>query len=87
MIIHVDANWATKNECKYHCYPSCHPGQIFNEPAFGCTHIAWPPNQEGDFCPIVSCKGVMSRCEIPKLYLTKNEERELGFDKMREDKH
>ena len=78
MNIHLDMDFPVKDsECEYYCYPSCHPAQIFDEAMHGCTHMAWEQNQEGDFCPIVNCKGDTEGCEIPRIKLTKSEETEL----------
>ena len=53
--------------CKHHCSPTCHPGQVDeNEWYYGCLHKAWPQNKAGDFCPFVTCGGDMSKCEIPE---------------------
>ena len=79
MDIHLDMDWPVQGSCKYYCYPSCHPGQVFDKPVYGCTHIAWPTNQGGGFCHIVDCKGKTGGCEIPWLFLTKSEEMELGI--------
>jgi hypothetical protein len=54
--------------CKHHCSPTCHPGQIDeNNWHYGCRHPAWPQNQEGDFVPFVECNGDRRKCEIKKL--------------------
>lgn len=62
--IFVDGDFPSGEKCKFHCWPSCHPMQVGPEDVFGCTHKAWPANQYGDFCPIVSCGGEIEKCEI-----------------------
>ena len=56
--------------CKYYCYPTCHPAQVGPETVYGCTSKVWPQNRDGDFVPIVQCGGDKTKCEIlehPKL--------------------
>jgi hypothetical protein len=61
-----DGDFPTGKGCKYHCSPTCHPGQIDeNEWHYGCLHKAWPQNRMGDFCPFVKCDGETGKCEIP----------------------
>ncbi len=61
---------SAKGDCEFHCSPSCHPAQIDpDEWHYGCTHRAWTQNRAGDFCPIVECKGVKAKCEIPPKFL------------------
>ena len=70
-VLFIDGDFPTNKECKYHCSPTCHPGQIGPEWKYGCLHPSWPQNKEGDFCPFVECGGHKSKCEIPELYLNK----------------
>ena len=70
-VLFIDGNFPTNKECKYHCSPTCHPGQIGPEWKYGCLHPSWSQNKEGDFCPFVECGGHKSKCEIPELYLNK----------------
>lgn len=64
MSIHLDADFKTNRQCEYHCYPSCHPAQINDDPVYGCTNKAWPGNRAGDFVPIVNCEGDPKKCEM-----------------------
>jgi hypothetical protein len=50
--------------CKFHCSPTCHPGQVGPEWKYGCTHPAWPANKYGGFVPLVDCGGDKSKCEL-----------------------
>ena len=60
----------TIKECKWHCLPSVHPGQVDeNKLHYGCLHEAWPQNRKKDFCPIVKCNGNFIKCEIPKRFI------------------
>ncbi len=68
MMLFIDGDFKTDTPCKYHCSPSCHPGQVGPEWVYGCNNKAWPPNRAGDFVPIVMCDGIQSKCEIPKKY-------------------
>jgi len=61
----IDGDFSTATPCKYHCSPTCHPAQVGQEWVYGCRHDAWPQNRAGDFVPIVSCGGIISKCEIP----------------------
>lgn len=65
-MIHVDGNFKTDmGNCKFHCSPSCHPGQVdLDKWHYGCTHKAWPANKYGDFCPLVDCEGQIEKCEL-----------------------
>jgi hypothetical protein len=68
--IFLDGDFSSGKECKYHCSPTCHPGQIDeNNWHYGCLHKAWPQNKEGDFCPFVECDGNPEKCEIPKKFI------------------
>ena len=51
--------WA---ECQYFCSPTCHPAQIGPEWVYGCTNEKHPHFVEGDFVPIVECRGEISKC-------------------------
>ena len=78
MNIHIDGDFSVPgSNCKYHCSPTCHPAQIGPDWVYGCTHIAWPQNEGGDFCPIVACGGDPNKCSIDPYLLTKQEEEEL----------
>lgn len=80
MMIRIDGDFPVEgSKCEYLCSPTCHPAQICDEWQYGCTHIAWPQNQERDFCPIVKCGGNTKNCEIPRYMLTKSEEVNLGL--------
>jgi len=69
-LIFIDGDFPTGAKCKYHCSPTCHPGQIDeNHWHFGCLHKAWPQNRRGDFCPFVECGGDPSKCEMPPRFL------------------
>jgi len=73
-MIHIDGDFKTnKGDCKYHCCPTCHPGQIDPEKwNYGCTHKAWPQNKEGDFVPFVDCDGEKSKCDLKGKIFAKN---------------
>jgi hypothetical protein len=62
----IDGDFKTNmGNCKYHCSPTCHPGQIDPEKwHYGCTHKAWPQNKYGDFVPFVDCDGDILKCEL-----------------------
>lgn len=61
----IDGDFKTEmGDCKYHCCPTCHPGQIGPEWHYGCTHKAWPQNKYGDFMPFVECGGIKANCEL-----------------------
>lgn len=63
--MYIDGDFPTKGKCKYHCSPTCHPGQIDEDKwHYGCTHLAWPANKAGDFCPFVECGGNVKNCEL-----------------------
>jgi len=64
--IFIDGDFPSgKGNCKYHCSPTCHPGQIDPDKwHFGCTHKAWPQNKYGDFVPFVDCEGNKSKCDL-----------------------
>lgn len=62
----IDGDFPTSKECKYHCRPTCHPGQIGDTWKYGCLHDAWGANKYGDFCPLVDCDGNPKKCEIPE---------------------
>ena len=63
----IDGNFVTNlGNCKYHCSPTCHPAQTGPEWKYGCLHMAWPQNREGDFPPIVECDGKIENCDIPR---------------------
>lgn len=66
--IFIDGDFPSGQGCKYHCSPTCHPGQIGPEWHYGCTHKAWPQNRF-DFCPFVECGGQVAKCEIPERFL------------------
>jgi hypothetical protein len=69
MII-LDGDFLTGAPCRYHCSPTCHPGQVDEDKwHYGCLHKAWPQNRFGDFCPLVECGGDPEKCEIPKRLL------------------
>lgn len=52
-------------DCKHHCSPTCHPGQIDPDKwHYGCLHPAFPSNRYGDFCPLVDCGGDKNKCEL-----------------------
>ena len=57
-----------KTKCKHWCSPSCHPAQTGDKWLYGCTHIAWPANKSGDFCPIVECDGDQKNCDLVNNY-------------------
>jgi hypothetical protein len=62
----IDGDFKTEmGDCKYHCSPTCHPGQVGPDWYYGCTHKAWPQNKYGDFVPFVKCGGLKEKCEIP----------------------
>lgn len=65
-IIFIDGDFQSGiGECKYHCLPTCHPGQIDPDNwQYGCTHKAWWQNRVGDFVPFVECEGDISKCEL-----------------------
>ena len=66
-IVFIDGDFPTGKGCKYHCSPTCHPGQVDeNKWHFGCTHPAWPQNRERDFGPFVDCDGDKRKCELKK---------------------
>lgn len=67
--IHIDGDFPTGQECRYHCSPSCHPCQVGPEWVYGCTHPAWPANRCGDFVPIVDCGGTRAKCDLCKTKL------------------
>ena len=60
----IDGDFKTGMGCPYHCSPTCHPGQIGPKWHYGCTHMAWPANKEGDFVPFVECGGDKSKCDM-----------------------
>lgn len=61
----IDGDFKTDmGDCEFHCFPTCHPGQIGPEWHYGCTHKAWPQNKYGDFVPFVDCGGEKSKCEL-----------------------
>lgn len=64
--IFIDGDFPTGKKCKYHCSPTCHPGQIGPDWKYGCTHKAWPQNKYGDFVPLVECDGEPERCELKR---------------------
>jgi len=65
--IFIDGDFSTGKACKFHCSPTCHPGQVDeNKWHYGCLHKAWPQNRAGDFCPFVECEGDPAKCEVPK---------------------
>jgi hypothetical protein len=51
-------------DCKFHCFPTCHPAQIGPDAIYGCLHKAWPANRNGDFVPIVNCGGHKDHCDL-----------------------
>jgi hypothetical protein len=64
-IFFIDGDFKTgMGGCKFHCSPTCHPGQIGPEWHYGCTYKAWPQNKYGDFVPFVECNGSISKCEL-----------------------
>ncbi len=65
-MIYIDGDFKTGiGNCKYHCSPTCHPGQVDPDKwHYGCTHKAWPQNRHGDFVPFVDCDGEISKCEL-----------------------
>jgi hypothetical protein len=65
-VMFIDGDFKTgMGNCKYHCSPTCHPGQIDHDKwHYGCTHKAWPQNKYGDFVPFVDCDGDISKCEL-----------------------
>jgi len=66
----IDGDFPTGKECKYHCSPTCHPGQVDEKNwHYGCLHKAWPQNREGDFCPFVECGGNPAKCEVPEKHI------------------
>jgi len=61
----IDGDFKTNmGNCKYHCSPTCYPGQIGPEWHYGCTHKAWPENKYGDFVPFVKCEGKKENCDL-----------------------
>ena len=61
----IDGDFPTNKKCKYHCSPSCHPGQTDPDKwHYGCLHKAWPANKYNDFCPLVECDGKTTKCEL-----------------------
>ena len=65
MSIFLDGTFGTGKKCKFHCYPSCHPGQVDEERRrYGCLHPEWPENRKGEFCPLVDCDGDILKCEL-----------------------
>lgn len=69
MSIFLDGDFASnKGACKYHCSPSCHPGQTGDasgtEWFYGCRHMAWPQNRAHDFVPFVDCCGDTAKCDM-----------------------
>ena len=62
----IDGDFKTgMGDCKYHCSPSCHPGQCDPDKwHYGCLHKAWPSNRIDDFCPLVECGGEKAKCEL-----------------------
>lgn len=67
-MIFIEGDFKTDmGDCKYHCCPTCHPGQIDPDKwHYGCTHKAWPQNKYGDFVPFVECGGLKCNCELKK---------------------
>ena len=65
--IYIDGDFRShKGDCRFHCSPTVHPAQIGPEWIYGCTHPAWPQNQQHDFVPIVNCGGLKAKCELSK---------------------
>jgi hypothetical protein len=66
--IFIDGDFkSNKGKCKYHCYPTCHPGQIDpNKREYGCLNPIWPANRAKDFCPLVDCMGDRRKCETKR---------------------
>jgi len=64
--IFIDGDFKTgMGNCKYHCSPTCHPGQVGPDKwHYGCLHKAFPSNRYGDFCPFVECEGDKNKCEL-----------------------
>jgi hypothetical protein len=62
-MVHIDGDFKTGKECKHHCSPTCHPAQVGSKWVYGCLHPSWRVNQDGGFCPIVNCGGVVAKCE------------------------
>lgn len=62
--IFIDGDFDTDTECKHHCSPTCHPGQIGPDWQYGCRHIAWPQNKARDFVPFVQCGGDIKKCDM-----------------------
>lgn len=77
MNVFIDGDFRTDKKCKYHCSPTCHPGQLGPDWKYGCTHIAWEANYYKCWVPFVTCDGDPSMCEIDKMDLTRSEEEEL----------
>lgn len=75
--IHMDGDFATDVECKYHCSPTCHPAQVGPEWKYGCKHKAWPANRVGDFVPLVQCGGLIAHCDLVKSKLLSHYKRGL----------
>lgn len=67
--VFIDGDFPTDAECRYHCSPTCHPGQVGEGWRYGCLHRAFPQNRAGDFCPLVECNGELARCEISERLL------------------
>jgi len=68
MEVFLDGDFPVEgSKCKYHCSPTCHPGQIDPEEwHYGCLYYnGWPGYQEGDWCPFVKCGGDPEKCEAP----------------------
>jgi hypothetical protein len=66
--IFLDGDFSSnKGNCKYHCSPTCHPGQTDpNRWRYGCLHKAYPQNKYDDFVPLVDCDGDTDKCELKK---------------------
>lgn len=66
MTLFIDGDFKTDfGDCKFHCSPTCHPGQIDPDHwHYGCTHKAWYQNKYGDFVPFVECGGFKDKCEL-----------------------
>jgi len=68
--VFLDADFSTGKECKYHCSPTCHPGQVGPDWKYGCLHPSLSATKEGDFCPFVKCEGKLDNCELDRLKQT-----------------
>lgn len=76
-MIYIDGDFQSGKACQFHVSPTCHPCQIGSEWVYGCGH---PTYKDLDWCPIVNCDGDVKRCEIDRIELTREEERELFGD-------